>query len=128
MKTFSAPPKLANNRPPTAKACLLANVLILPGAGSLMRSRKEGYFQVAAGILGLLISGFATVRLVQIMGKIPIAPVDSETVVRLIHEAGPEMVWAGAGLAVFGFGWVWSLFSSLAIFREERSGQTSTGE
>ncbi len=120
MKTFSEPPKLKNNKPPTAKACLLANALILPGAGSLMRGRKEGYFQVTTGVLGLLISGYATVRLVHFMGKIPIAPVDSETALRLFHEAGPELMWALTGLAVFLFGWVWSLLSSLAIFREDR--------
>jgi hypothetical protein len=98
----------------------VANALILPGAGSLMRGKKEGYIQVTTGILGLLISGYATMRLVQFIGKIPLAPVDSETAVRLFQDAQPELFWATAGLAMFGFGWIWSLFTSAAIYREDR--------
>lgn len=127
MKTFSETQKRKNKKPPSPKACVLANALILPGLGTLMRHRREGYFQVATAVAGLVVSAVASARLLQIMGNIPIAPIDPDVAVRLVHDAAPELISAAAGLVVFGFSWLWSMSSSAAIFRDDRNAQPPMG-
>ncbi len=120
MRIFSGPPQAIKNKPVTAKACLIANALVLPGLGSLMRGRKAGSLQVTASLIGLLLSIYATKNLVQFIGKADISPTDTEAAIAFVREAGKELSLAGAGLAILGFAWLWSLLTSWSLFKEDR--------
>lgn len=93
-----------------------------------MRRRREGYFQVTVGALGLVITGFATAGLLQFLGNMNFDPSDPDGAATFIHQAGPALIWVGSGLALFGFAWVWSLLSSAAIYREDRQARELPGD
>jgi hypothetical protein len=99
----------------------------MPGFGSLVAGRKSGYAQAGFMIMGLVVSVIGAARAftwyaanwsrVQDPQSDPIAQ---------LTEMWLTMRWAVLGLAIFGFAWLWSLFTSLAILREaKRSAPTN---
>ena len=97
-----------------AWACLMTNVLVLPGVGTMAAGRRvTGLVQAIVALLGFV---FVCVWLVSfVMDAVRAA-------------ALPQDLGAHAGLGVFGLllavgSWVWGLLSGLAILREARSGR-----
>lgn len=94
-----------------AWACLMTNVLVLPGLGTLAAGRR------AAGLVQtiLALAGF-----VLVCGWLVSFVLDAVRAAAL-----PENLGAHAGLGFFGLvlavgSWVWGLLSGLAILRESR--------
>ena len=108
MKTSSdgqAPPLIDRTR---AWSCLVSNLLVLPGLGSVMAGwRKSGYAQIGLAIGGFALTVVALARFVFAWAREFILPTDPG-----LYLA------AGIGIVVFLIGWCWSLLTSLAVFRE----------
>jgi hypothetical protein len=93
-----------------AWAAFVTNVLVLPGLGSLLVGRREGWLQVVLALVGTtftLVWLFAFVRLWLDQGYLPL-------------EDAPGLGSAVAGLALFGLSWLWALISSVAVLRRAR--------
>jgi len=106
MKTSSTDPE---PRPERSKAwsCLVTNLVVLPGLGSVMAGRKSGYAQIVLALLGFIITLVALVRIVLLW------------VQDFQFPSGTHLVGAALiGLAVFVLAWGWSLLTSLAVFRK----------
>ena len=85
------------------------NLLVLPGAGSLMMGRKVGWAQAALALVGF---GLTVVWLVTLLtGWIRTQSLDLADV---------DLRLGLAGIAVFGGAWLWSLASSLDAVRRAR--------
>lgn len=108
MKTFSvrAPDKPLDK--PTAWACTVTNLLVLPGLGSLAAGRKIGYTQAAlalTGFAGTIVWVIAFVAEWLRRGEMP-------------AEIG-LLFWSGLGaIALFGGAWLWALKTSVDLHRE----------
>ncbi len=100
------PPQPPDRR--TARAFLATNLLVLPGAGTLMAGRKVGILQAAFALAGV---------------ALPL-PWLAEWIVHWIQtrevliEISPLFWMALAGVALFAVAWFWSLKSGLSILRE----------
>lgn len=94
-----------------AWACTLANLLALPGLGSLTIGRRVGWAQVA-----LALAGFAVTLhgLVQVLRELLSSP-------EFILELTPAVWRTLTGLAVSFVAWFWSLFTSLQVHRDVRA-------
>jgi uncharacterized protein involved in response to NO len=92
--------------------------LTLPGFGTLMGGRASGYPQVALqGIAFLITMAFGGKFLLwTVKNWSQITNPDSDPFTRL-NELWLASRWVLLGIAVFAVAWVWSLASSLAIFR-----------
>jgi hypothetical protein len=101
-----------------AWACLMTNVLVLPGAGTLAAGRRlAGLVQAILALLGFVL---VCAWMVYWVGEI----VRTST---LPAGLGPH-----AGLGLFGLflavlSWTWGLLSGLAILREAREGVSPAG-
>ncbi|MFO1500355.1 MAG: hypothetical protein U1G07_18550 [Verrucomicrobiota bacterium] len=106
MKISSGEPTASSER---AKAwpCLITNLLVLPGLGSLMVKRRVGYAQMLLSLAGFGVTLWYLVRIVLIWAREFQLPDDPSLYRNAI-----------LGIVVFLAGWVWSLFTSLAIFRK----------
>jgi len=92
-----------------AWSCLTANLLVLPGLGSLMAKRRVGWLQIVLSVSGafLTILGMITVMLHWIaVQQLPIGM--------------GYYVWLLMGIVLFGTGWFWSLVTSLLILRQTK--------
>ncbi len=101
-----------------ARNAALLNQCATPGLGSLLAGRRAagvGQLLLAIAGFGLVIGWFVLLAL-QIYDE-------------LINDAQPKSVaWLGeAGAAVFGAAWLWSLFTSLSLWREGRSHEPKSG-
>jgi hypothetical protein len=108
MKTSSASP----DPPPIDRAkawsCLITNLLVLPGLGSMMAKRTiTGLLQMGLAFAGFGITVVALIRFLLAWVQEFQLPEDP----RLYHTAI-------AGLAIFAASWLWSLATSLALFRK----------
>jgi hypothetical protein len=93
-----------------AWACLMANVVGVPGVGTLMARRRIGFFQAALAMAGgVLLTWWLFVFLAAVVRTGSLPP-----------EGGPGFRMGLEGIALFGAGWLWSLASSVAILREAR--------
>jgi hypothetical protein len=105
MNTSSGPngPKTVDK--PTAWACTLANVVTVPGLGSLAAGRKTGYAQAALALAGfglsfLGLAGF--LRDWRERGEYP--------------EGFTPSLWVAlAGVGLFLTGWLWALRTSVQL-------------
>ena len=109
MKFFLAQP----NQPlssPQAWACLLTNLLVLPGLGSLMARRRAGYIQAVIALGGVLLTVVCVAELwVEIVsgGEVPV-------------NWPSYLWWGGGGMGAFVIGWCWSAWESVLIVRQAK--------
>ncbi len=98
--------------PTTTRNCLLLNLLILPGLGTVMAGgRLMGGLQIV-----LALTGFA------------LTPVYFVTTARdwwrtghFVCEFNHSLLWSMAGLGLFLIAWLWGLVSGLQIRRREHT-------
>lgn len=95
--------------PATARSAAIVNLVVTPGLGTLMAGQwisGLGQFALALGGFGLMMIWFVKVMFQyygQITGNPDIKPVG----------------WIGwIGLACFSVAWVWSLVTSISLFRQ----------
>jgi Ca2+/H+ antiporter len=112
MKIFSAPARPANPLDrPTARACVLTNLLVLPGLGTLIAGKRTGYAQATLALTGFILTMLWAVRLIAIWIRTNYFPCTIDT-----------YFWIGmTGAALFAIGWLWALASSLRILRVART-------
>jgi hypothetical protein len=111
MKIFSAAPPDQTPVPRSkAWSCLITNLLVMPGLGSVMAGYKSGFVQMALALAGFVATlaamfsiGLAWAREFQL-------PDDRRLYGLLL-----------IGVAVFVVSWAWSLLTSLAVFRRSQS-------
>jgi hypothetical protein len=111
MKPSSTP-----GRPPApdrhaAWACTLANLLALPGLGSLTAGRRVGWAQAALALVGFALTLHG---LVQVVREVLASP-------EFLLEITPAVWRTLTGLAVSFVAWFWSLVTSLQVHREVRA-------
>jgi hypothetical protein len=95
-----------------AWACLLTNVVGVPGLGTLMARRWEGVPQLTLSIVGgVLLTWWFVAFMVAELRTMMLPP-----------PGGPALGLALWGLALFAVGWLWALASSVAFFRAVRRG------
>jgi hypothetical protein len=100
-----------------AWACLLTNVVGVPGLGTLMAQRWEGVPQLALAIAGgVLITWWLIAFTIAELRTMTMPP-----------EGGPALGLVLWGLAFFTAGWLWALGSSVAVFRATRRRASARG-
>lgn len=109
MKTSSPP--AAPDRP-SARACTLTNLLVLPGLGSLAAGRKVGWAQAALALAGVGLFLYGVARLLRDW-----LAAGAEPVFEFTLALGCLL----GGLAVSVVAWLWALVTSLQIHREVRA-------
>lgn len=93
-----------------AWACLLTNVVGVPGLGTLMARRWEGVPQLTLSIAGgILLTWWLAALAVAELRTMTFPP-----------DGGPALGPALWGLTLFACGWLWALASSLAFYRQVR--------
>lgn len=96
-----------------AWACLMTNVLVLPGAGTMAGGRKlSGLVQTLVALLGFVLVCAWMVYWVSDMVRTGVPSVG----------LGPHGDLGLVGLLLAVVSWVWGLVSGLAILREARDG------
>jgi hypothetical protein len=84
---------------------LVANLLVLPGLGSLLVGRRVGWIQAALAVGGFVLTLVWLVSFLRTwisLGEFPL-------------DAGPEMGRGLYGIALFAVAWLWSLGTSLHV-------------
>ena len=109
MKFFLTHPKQPLS-PPQAWACLLTNLLVLPGLGSIMARRRVGYVQAVIVLAGVMLTA---VCVVELLGEI----VSRQQVPENWHS---YLWWGGGGIGAFAAGWCWSAWDSLQMVRQAK--------
>ena len=100
-----------------AWACLLTNVVGVPGLGTLMAERWEGVPQLTLALAGgVLITWWLIAFFLAEMRTMMLPPPD-----------GPAVSLVLWGIALFLAGWLWALVSSLAVFRAARRRTAAAG-
>jgi len=108
MKTSLPGPELPPNPRSKAWSCLVTNLLVLPGLGSVMAGFKSGYVQMFLALAGFLVTLVALIQIVLAWAREFLLPDNPR-----LYES------AIGGMAVFLLGWVWSLLTSLILFRKK---------
>jgi hypothetical protein len=105
---LAAPPKLLDRA--TARNCLLTNLLVLPGLGSVMAGRRRaGALQILTALSGFgLTSGWFT-TFCAAWWRSESFPVDG----------GPYVSWGLLGVALFVAGWLWGFVTGLRLLRRQ---------
>lgn len=107
-------------------ACLLTNVTLLPGSGSLIAGRWTGYLQMLLAFSGMMLTlalGGVYVKLLLRFGAFAnrmsdFLPASQNAVASLFHEHA-RVFWGGlGGIGLFAVGWLWALVSGLLILNE----------
>jgi hypothetical protein len=106
MALFSSNRPLDRNK---AWSCLTANLLVLPGLGSLLAKRKIGWFQIILAVLGAILT---------ILGMITVALHWVAT--QQLPMGSGYYVWLTLGVVLFGAAWFWALITSLLILRQTK--------
>ena len=110
-KIFSAarrPPKRLDLA--SARACLVTNLAVLPGLGSLLAGRRVGFLQSLLGLTGIALSLFWFCAFIKTWHESRRLPLDG----------GPCFVWGKWGVALWFFAGIWSIITSAKILREAR--------
>jgi len=100
-----------------AWACLMTNLLVLPGLGSLLAGRRVGWLQAALAVVGFALS---TVWLVWF-----VATLFSESGFPL--DGGPYLPAGIVGVLLFTVSWVWGLVTGLRVVGGARGTRTGSG-
>jgi hypothetical protein len=93
-----------------AWAALAANLLVLPGLGSLMASRKAGWLQAALALAGAALSLVWLIAFARVWIRLGAFPLGEEL----------DMATGLLGIALFAAAWLWSLATSLDLLRQSR--------
>jgi hypothetical protein len=93
-----------------ALSCLAANLLVLPGLGTLVAGRRSGLAQAALALVGFTLTLLWLTFFVMTWVRLQAFPFDG----------GPHLAWGVLGVVVFGAAWLWSLFTGLAVVKEIR--------
>lgn len=97
--------------PTVAWSCLVTNLLVLPGLGTLVARRWEGFVQAAMALAGFALTLAWLVSFVATWIRLRTFP----------FEGGPSLLWGVLGVLLFLLAWLWGLASSLAIVRKVRT-------
>lgn len=104
-------------RPPLdharARTCLVANLVTLPGIGSILAGRRAGWVQAAIAATGFALSSYWATTFVIAWVKAREFPFDG----------GPHLREGIVGVALFVAAWLWALASGLRLLREARTQQ-----
>jgi len=93
-----------------AWSCLAANLLALPGLGSVAAGRRAGYAQMALALVGFGLTLLWVGGLAWRWAKFGEPP-----------RMGGWRFWAGlGGIAAFAAAWAWALGTSLELLRQSR--------
>jgi hypothetical protein len=106
MKRFSTPEPSKNLERPAVWACLLSNVLVLPGLGTfIVGLRITGVIQMLMSLAGMGISlGWFAWFFMEYYKT------------REVQEALQVRLWLGfVGVGLFMLAWTWALATSLSI-------------
>jgi len=91
----------------TAWACVMTNLLILPGLGSLFAGRWVGFAQIVLSITGMILS-------IICLGWVTAVWFPTQTLPTEFNA----FMWMGLGGVVFFMtSWFWALISSILILR-----------
>jgi hypothetical protein len=93
-----------------AWACLMTNLLVLPGLGSLLGGRRAGWAQAALALVGFALSAVWLVWFVAAFLREGGFPLDG----------GPYLPMGILGVALFGASWVWGLATGLSLVSGSR--------
>lgn len=93
-----------------AWACLTANLLVLPGLGTLVTGRKSGLVQATLALLGFGLTLLFFTSFVMEWIRLRSLPTDG----------GPHLVWGILGVVLFAAAWLWSLATGLALVKRIR--------
>ena len=94
-----------------AWACLLTNLVGIPGLGTLMAHRREGIPQLVLSIVGGVATTWWLVLFVAAELRQPSLPPPPDA---------PDLGLALWGIGIFIVAWLWSLASSLTLLRAAR--------
>lgn len=92
---------------PTAWAYLVTNVATLPGLGTIAAGQRKGYVQAAIALAGFVTTFLGLIDIIRdwmAQGELPLG-----------FSRG--LLIGLAGVFVFGFAWLWALFTSLGLLR-----------
>jgi hypothetical protein len=92
---------------PSAWACLVTNLTVLPGLGSWIAGQTGGLFQMGLASTGFILTSVWAWWFVKTWIRLKQWPT----------EIGPHFGKALLGLAFFAAAWIWALASSLALLR-----------
>jgi hypothetical protein len=106
----------------TAWGCLTANLLGVPGLGSLAAGRRVGYGQMILSLTGLALTSAFGVRFI-VWYAAHSAEVNQVGDDGMAHfgELWVHLRWAFLGIGVFVIAWLWALASSLSILAQAKS-------
>jgi hypothetical protein len=105
----------------TAWGCFTTN-MAMPGFGSLMAGRSSGYPQALLGIGGMVLTTIFGIRtLIWMLANWSRLHDPASDPTAVFGEMWLVLKWALLGMAIFGFGWLWSLASSYGIIRAARN-------
>jgi hypothetical protein len=105
-----------------AKVCLMMN-LGVPGSGSLMAGRIVGYPQLFLMAAGMIISMiFAGKFLTWFFANWSRLQNPSNDPMEMLVEIWQAVKWPLAGLALFGFAWLWALVTGFSILVQAKKG------
>ena len=112
----------------TAWGCLVANLLGVPGLGSLAAGRRSGYGQMILSLTGLALTSAFGIHFIiwYVSHSAELNRLDDEGMPRY-GEFWAHLRWALLGIAVFLTGWLWALASSLSILAQAKSAGAKTG-
>jgi hypothetical protein len=106
---LAVPPKLLDRA--AARNCLLTNLLVLPGLGSLMAKRRvTGILQILLALTGFGLTGYWFTTFGVAWWQTESFPFDG----------GPHLRWGLLGVLLFLAGWGWGLATGLRIARAAR--------
>jgi hypothetical protein len=95
-----------------ARACLLSNLLVLPGIGSLAGGRRIGWAQIGLAAIGLCASSAGTVLSYRWIMK------NREAMVGGMADPDGLLFPLGVavgGLVVFAVAWLWALSTGISM-------------
>jgi hypothetical protein len=105
-------------KPFTILVCLLINLVVLPGLGSLIAGRRvSGILQAALGLAGTALTTASCAPMLATMirtGQLP--------------ESAGQSMWGGLlGILMFLIAWLWALATGLRLLRNAKRQQNPTG-
>lgn len=107
----------------TAWGCLTANLVGVPGLGSLAAGRRSGYGQMLLAVGGLAISSIFGVRFILwFISHSAQANQGDDAGLEQMQGIWLHLRWALLGIVIFACGWLWALSSSLSILAGAKSG------
>jgi hypothetical protein len=106
----------------TAWGCLTANLLGVPGLGSLAAGRRVGYGQMILSLSGLALTSAFGIHFIiwYASHSAEVNQLDDEGMAH-VGELWIHLRSALLGIGVFLTAWLWSLASSLSILAQAKS-------